>query len=91
MTVTLVTAIKGHGITGEQAAHQGCQGCIRRAAQQVDVIGHQCPGKAWRRRIAKDRFHALDKFVAVGTILNYRLAFNSTDDEVVQGAGCIYA
>jgi len=40
-------------------------------------------GKARRRRIAKDRFHALDKFVAVGIILKYRLAFNPTDDYVV--------
>jgi hypothetical protein len=35
LPMTAVAAVERHGITGEQAAHQGCQGRIRSADQKV--------------------------------------------------------
>lgn len=43
---TFVLEIEDYGVAGKQAAHEDGEFCHPRAEEQMEVIGHERPGKA---------------------------------------------
>jgi len=86
-----MTAVELLSITGEQAAHDGGDGSRAGSVENVGMVGHQSAGITRRRGISQNVTQTLEKVLMVLRIFIYDPAFDSPDDNMVQGPRRIYA
>ncbi len=86
-----MTAVEAYGITGEQSPHGRGNGCLTGAQQQMDMIGHQGPRIADGFGVGEQFAEPIEEILPVGVILENRLPFDPTDDDMLQRTWCIYS
>jgi len=84
MAGTPVPEVEGHGVTGQKAAHEFCQGSLARAQQEVDMVFEQGPGETvgfGRDQQIRKPSHELATIFIVGKNIT---SLDTADDNVLQ-------
>ncbi len=85
----LMAAIEIEGIAGEKSAHEGGQPRGAGAEQQVNVVAHQRPGKAFDPGLDQKFREAMDEASPVGVVPEEVAAVHATNDHVLQQVGTV--
>ncbi len=72
------------GIAGEQPAHNRSEQRLTGPDEEVDVIGHECPGKALGAGLDKELGKVADKAAPVVIVAEYVTAPHATDNDVLE-------
>jgi hypothetical protein len=91
MPASAVAMVEIYGISGQQAPHDGRNGGQAGFEQQMNMVRHQGPGKAWRVRFIKDISKSLDKLISVAVIAKDLTLLDTPKDDVVNRSRRIYA
>jgi len=91
MPVSAMSPVEAPCITGQKPAHDRCDGNASGAKKQMDVFAHQSPCLAGRNLPLQKPGQPLKKIFPVFVILENPFPFDSSDDNVMQGAGGVYA
>ena len=89
--VTVVTTVEKNGIAGQQPSHDRRERGGAGLQQEVEMVGNQRPGKAASGGVDQDGVEARDEFIPIRIVGKYLPTFDSAADDVVQGAGSVYA
>ncbi|AJY69902.1 hypothetical protein RW64_10045 [Geobacter sulfurreducens] len=84
MAGAFVSAVEINGMAGEQAAHGLRQGNRGGHQQQMEVIGHERPGKASGAALGEKFRQTGDETRPVVVIVKDVAAFDTADDDVMQ-------
>jgi len=86
-----VSEVEGGGVTGHDFLHEGSQALWPGTDQEVEVIGHEGPGKDLRRESFVGGFDSGKKIFVIGWPLKDGTALDAAGHDVVQEAGEIKA
>ena len=78
-----MTAVEVNGVAGKKPSHEGCKASSG-AKQEVKMVGHQRPGKAFGVGFQQKFRKALEKAQAVIVIAEDVATVHATDDNVLQ-------
>ena len=73
-----MSAIKSHGITGQQPAHDRGKGSVSAAQQQVKMVRYQGPGKTSRVGFRQHLAQPCQKITPIDVVLEYFPAFDTS-------------
>ena len=74
-------------IAGQKPAHDRCDRNAARAQKQIHVVGHKNPSITGCSRLVQQTREPLAKILPVRVIFEYRFAFDSSDEDMMQGVG----
>lgn len=86
-----VAPIVGDGIAREEPSHEGRKRDEAGPKQEVGMVEQQGPGITGGGGFDEETPEAIQEMVSVLIVLEDARAFNSADDEVMKGTGCIEA
>lgn len=86
-----VATVERDRISGQQPTHDRRDRGGAGVQQKVEVVGNQGPGKTAGRGIDKDSGKTGDEFIPVRIVGKYLAPLDTAADDVVQGAGSVYA
>lgn len=91
MSMSVMTPVEPHRVTGQKPAHDRCDRNRSGAKQQVHVIGHQRPCVTGRSLLLQKSTQPLKKILPIFVIPENPFPLNPSDNNMVQGAGGVYA
>jgi hypothetical protein len=83
----IVTKIESNGVGRIQPCHEAAKRLIARPHDEVEVVGHQCPGEAGRTAFEQDRFQQLEEAAAVPIVVEDRAFLDPTSGHVMNATG----
>ena len=86
-----IPSVETHNVSSKKLSHDGCHGSISGPQKQLHVVGHHSPCVVWRIHLLQQTRQPFEKFLPVLVIFENRLTFYSSNDDMVQGTGCVYA
>ncbi len=87
----MMLPVEIEGVAGKESAHEGSQTGLPGQEQQVHMVGHQRPGKAFDSGLDEEFGQLLQKPDAVGIIAEKVAAIDTADDDVLKQVGNIQA
>ena len=84
VTRAVVAPIERHCITGEKPAHEPGERSAGRPKQEVEVIRHQRPRKAFHVHLFQKRLKTLKEIVAIVIVEEDVPAFDTANDDVLK-------
>jgi hypothetical protein len=87
----VVAQVEHHGVAGKQATHEMRKLGYIRLQQQMKMGIQQRPGETVRLRLNQQAGKAGEKLFVILVIEKNRAFFNSSDDDMVQQTGEVYA
>ena len=91
MAVTTVAPVETHGRSGQEPAHYRGDRQIAYPQQQMQVICHDCPGKAQSFTIGQDIVKLVEKIIIVRVIENNLSSIYPSYNDVVQRSRGVYS
>ena len=91
MSVSAMRSIEPHRIAGWKSAHNRSDRSDSSAKKQMHVIGHQGLRATGRNHLLKQLGEPFKKILPVCIILKNSPLFDSSDENMVQSAGCLSA
>ena len=91
MSVSAMPSIEPHRIAGWKSAHNRSDRSGSSAKKQMHVIGHQRPRVAGRNHLLKQVGEPFKKILPDFIILENSPLVDSSDENMVQSAGCLSA
>ena len=85
------SGIKTHRIAGQKPVHNRCDQYAGRAQKQMHAVGHKGPRMTGCNRLLQQTRELLDKVLTTLVFFKYRLAFEPSNDDMMQVTGSIFA
>jgi hypothetical protein len=89
--MSVVAPVKANGISGQKPSHHCGDRRGTGFKQNMNMVWHQSPGKTWRTGLGQNNSQPFQKIVPVIVIVKYLSALYAPDNNVMQGAGRVYA
>ena len=71
-------------VAGQQPSHDVGQAILAWPQQQMEVIGHECPGEALSVRLDEQHRQALEKSSPIAVVGKDITAIDAADDDVLE-------
>jgi hypothetical protein len=91
MAGAVVSEVKVDGVSGEQAPHKQSKTRIVQLKEEMCMVWHEGPRKAFSTSLTQQRGEFCDKSVSIDIIDEYGAAIYSTYDNVLEKFGGIKA
>jgi hypothetical protein len=91
MTMTIVSSVEGHSIARQESSHYRRYGYRACKKEEVDVGGDQGPTMTTCRGLFKNTTDTIEKIVTIFVIVEYLFPFYSSDNNMMNRSGSVYA